>query len=360
MPCTNTEDYSYVYEEIRERHGISTRKYKSPGFCEKCKVFFQTKAGGHEPKDCRNPPYCAYHKIIGHAPTDRCKRRCPLCCKWGHTKLHCHKIKDCKLCGKSGHNPIRCWEYCTIKLWMERAEELNRCGECLTLFTTDTKRCTICCTQRVYWKPTTCTERFFDKESQTETNTTKDQESQMETIIDDQKLQTEEFKKQVAILEDKLEKSLLTINSLSWQLQATIQERENALYRAQTLNSVCHARDLELIDAKSIMEELQEEIREKDLELKQHRKITNTQPSCSPLAACSLEHTGELKQMKASLQDLQVQQQKISMIISHLYYGNRIKTPDTTNYLNSYPSFSFNPYMGLWDTGQNSNKLQQV
>ena len=91
---------------------------------------------------------------------------------------------------------------------------------------------------------------------------------------------------------------------MSWQLQATIQERENALYRAQTLNSVCHARDLELIDAKSIMEELQQEIREKDLELKQHRKITNTQPSCSPLAASSSEHTGELKQMKVSLENL--------------------------------------------------------
>ena len=353
MPRIATEDYSEEYEEIRERHGVSRRKYKSPGFCKKCIVFSQTKTGGHDPKDCRNPPYCINHQIIGHAPTERCERRCPICMKWGHTMLFCHKAKDCDLCGKSGHNPLRCWKYCTIKLRMERAEELGRCGECLTLFTTNAKRCMNCYTQRVYWKPTTCWERFFDKESQTETNTTKDQESQTTT-----KLQTEEIKKQIADLEGKLKNSLSTINNLSWQLQTTIQERENALHRAKTLHSVCQARDLELIDAKSIMEELQAEISQKDLELKQHREILNNQPSSSTLAASSSEHTGELKQMKVSLEDLQVQQQKISLIISHLYYGNRIKTSDTTGYHNSYPSFNFNPYMGLWDTGQNCNKLQ--
>ena len=78
------------------------------------------------------------------------------------------------------------------------------------------------------------------------------------------------------------------------------------------------------------------------------------------MAPNKLENTGELQQMKASLEDLQAQQQQIAMIVNHLFYENRMKNQDTTNYLNSYPSFSFNPYMGLWDTGQNCNKLQQV
>ena len=155
-----------------------------------------------------------------------------------------------------------------------------------------------------------------------------------------------------------------TINSVSLQLQTTIEERDKALHRAKTLNSMCYARDLELIDAKSIMEELQTEISQKDLELKQYSKILNAQPPLltpfPKLATNKLENTGELKQIKASLEDLQAQQQQIAMIVNHLYYENRIKTLDTTNYLNSFPSFSFNPYMGLWDTGQNCNKLQQV
>ena len=150
------------------------------------------------------------------------------------------------------------------------------------------------------------------------------------------------------------------MNELNWQLQATTEEKEKALHRAKKLNSVCDARELELIDAKSIMEKLQAEVKQKDLKLKQHSKTLNDQLPCPKLASNKLENTSELQLIKSSLEDLQAQQQQITMIVNHLFNENRIKTPDTTNYLNSYPSFSFNPYIGLWDTGQNCNKLQQV
>ena len=168
MSPKTTRDYSDVYELIRKVYGTSRRKYKSPGFCEKCNVCFgesgyNIKGDDHEPKDCRNPSFCKFHDTIGHASTDWCERRCLHCMRFGHTMLFCRKIKECQLCGTSGHNPLSCWKYCTIKAWMERAEELQRCGECLAQFTTDEKRCTKCYTQRVYWKPTKCIERFFDK-----------------------------------------------------------------------------------------------------------------------------------------------------------------------------------------------------
>merc|ERR1711874_350469 len=81
-----------------------------------------------------------------------------------HTMQFSRKFKNCVLCGKSGHNPKWCWMYDTIDLWMFRAEELGRCGECLTLFTTDTQNCTNCHTPRVYWKP----QNLNGKESRTD------------------------------------------------------------------------------------------------------------------------------------------------------------------------------------------------
>ena len=347
--------------------GYRKSKYKSPGFCLRCTVSdwsdaYRMRLGEeHEPSNYRNPPFCYLHETVGHAPTPRCHALCMNCRGRGHTMRFCRKIKECVLCDKKGHNPLNCYIYSSsMGRYMKRTKELNRCVDCLTLFTTDTNRCTHCGTKRIYLDPWT-----EDSESQTETNDTTDQESQMElqqmeTIINNQKLQTEEIKKQVVVLEGKLENSILRINSLSLQLQATIEERDEAWHKAKTLNSMCHARDLELIDAKSIMEELQAEISQKDLELKQYSKILNAQSPFPKLAPNKLENTGELQQMKASLEDLQAQQQQIAMIVNHLFYENRIKTLDTTNYLNSYPSFSFNPYMGLWDTGQNCNKLQQV
>ena len=276
MSPITTEDYSNEYETIRERHGISRRKYKSPGFCEKCNVFFGTKTDGHEPKDCRNPPFCDYHRMIGHSPIARCMRRCLHCMQWGHTMLFCRKIKECQLCGTSGHNPLSCWKYCTIKAWMERAEELQRCGECLAQFTTDAKRCTKCYTQRVYWKPTKCIERFFDKESQTEEGSSIDQESQTElkeakAIIENQKRQKEEFNNKRLALENKLESSNTTIDSLNWKLQCIIKEKELELHKVNELDLLCKQKEMEL-------RKVQEQINQKDFELEQHRK-RNAQPS---------------------------------------------------------------------------------
>ena len=367
----DVEDGYYKYKPISKQDqchftrefGYDKRNYKSIGFCSKCvlPIWGMKYYGGHEPRNCRNPPFCAYHERIGHAPTPKCHAYCSYCGTHGHNMRSCRRIKECVLCEKKGHNPLNCFIHSnTMATYMARTKELNRCVNCLTLFTTDTNNCTHCGTKRIYWVQWT-----EDRELQTEINVTTDQESQtelqqVETIINDLKLQTEEFKNQIAVLEGRLENSISIIDSLDWKLQATIQERDKALHRAKTLNSVCHARDLELIDAKSIMEELQNEIRQKDLELKQHKEILNAQPPFPKLASNKLENTSELQIIKTSLEDLQAQQQQIAMIVNNLFYENRIKTLDTTNYLNSYPSFNFNPYMALWDTGQNFNKLQQV
>ena len=101
------------------------------------------------------------------------------------------------------------------------------------------------------------------------------------------------------------------------------------------------------------------------MELKQHSKIANDQLPCPKLTSNKLENTSELQLIKSSLKDLQAQQQQTAMMVNNLFYEDKIKTTDTTNYrtmnyLNSYPSFSCSPYMGLWDTGQNCYKLQQV
>ena len=191
---------------------------------------------------------------------------------------------------------------------MWRAEQLGRCGECLTLFTTDEGRCTNCCTPRVYWKT------FSEcKETQTETCNDKEQELQAElllvnvntkTIIDKQKSQMEELNVKISSLENKLEDSKKTMNELNWQLQATTEEKEKELHRAKELNSVCNERDLELIDTKSIIEKLQAEIKQKDLELKQHSKILNDQLPCPKLVSNKVENTSELQLIKSSLKDL--------------------------------------------------------
>ena len=103
----------------------------------------------------------------------------------------CRKLKNCDLCGKLGHNPKRCWKYYTIQHWMDRAQELGRCGECLTLFTTDAKVCTNCNSRRVYWKPFNCL-NDNDKESQTEENSNVIQECQTE--LQEGKTMIEELK----------------------------------------------------------------------------------------------------------------------------------------------------------------------
>merc|ERR1712082_530822 len=118
-------------------------------------------------------------------------------------------------------------------------------------------------------------------------------------------------------------------------------------------------------DLFQILDKLQAEIKQKDLELKQNSKTSNDQIPFPKLASNKFENTSELQLIKSSLEDLQAQQQQIAMMVNNLFYEDKIKTTDTTNYhtmnyLSSYPSFSCSPYMGLWDTDQNCYKLQQV
>ena len=187
--------------------------------------------------------------------------------KLGHTMLFCRKIKDCKLCGKSGHNPRRCWRYCSIRTWLERAEELGRCCECLTLLTADAKEYTNCHNERMYKFP------FYrvklTKESQTEENSSIVQECQTElqerqSTIEDQRIQIEELNNKISSLEDKLENSITAITELDWQLQNTVKEKEKELQKVNTLDLVCREKEIEL-------RRLQEQISQKDLELEQHR-----------------------------------------------------------------------------------------
>ena len=273
----------------------------------------------HEPSNCRNPPFCYIHEKVGHAPTPKCHAYCQNCRRRGHIMRFCRKIKECVLCNKKGHNPLNCFIYSnSIYLYMARTKELNRCVDCLTLFTTDTNRCTHCNCKRIYWHPWT-----EDTESQTETNATTDQESQMElqqmeTIINDQKLETEEIRKQAAVLEGKLENSISTINELNWQLNNTVKEKEQELQKVNKLDSLCKEKEMEL-------RKLQELISQKDIELEQHRK-TSAQPSqtipapaqqpCPTPTFNHLEHFNETSGIKATLKDIQDQQQKISVVVN--------------------------------------------
>ena len=330
----------------------TTKKTKEYTGCYKCDP------GGclkdhHSPKGCQNW-YCPDHDTTDHYYTTRCARVCSYCQKDGHTMLFCRKIKDCKLCGKSGHNPFRCWLYCSIGKWIRRAAELGRCHDCLTLFTADEGRCSNCRNLRVYWNK-------LNKESQTEEDNSIVQEYQTElqerqSTIEDQRIQIEELNNKISSLEDKLESSITAINELNWQLQNTVKEKEKELQRVDTLDLVCREKETEL-------RKLQQQICQKDFELEQHKK-TSAQPSQTipataqqPSPATTSNNSGvfhETNSIKATLIDLQDQQQKISMVVNYLY--NKIKTQDMY-WLNHS---SFNPYLGPYDTGQYFNKLQQV
>merc|ERR1712055_909771 len=96
--------------------------------------------------------YCEHHEVFGHAPTLKCEQVCHYCRESGHAIQFCYKLKNSVFCGKFGHNPGRCWKYWSIEMWMRRAQELGRCGECLTLFKADATDCANCHNSRLYWK----------------------------------------------------------------------------------------------------------------------------------------------------------------------------------------------------------------
>ena len=261
-------------EYFRIKHGHSKRRYKSPSFCHKCgPAWFQMEYGwGHESENCRNPPFCDYHEIVGHLPTDKCKQRCSYCMKFGHNMRHCRKLKNCNLCGKLGHNPYSCWKYGSLREWANRARELNRCMECLTLCTTETNRidmygcanyfCKHCGAWRTYWNPEIQFDKINCKESQTEENTYIDQESQIElqeakAIIENQRRQIEELNNKILSLENKWENSNATIDNLDWKVQSITKEKEQELQKVNKLDSMFKEKEMEL-------RKLQEQIDQKD------------------------------------------------------------------------------------------------
>ena len=201
----------------------------------------------------------------------------------------------------------------------------------------------------------------------------------VETVID--KSQINQFKK-VAILENELEHCVSVNNNLNSQLLGITQEIQQAHQKANALELACHVRDVELVEAKAAVKKLQEEVGEKALQLEQYKTLNAQSSEVTPgtrsrvstsvdklqnkesgaFMPNALHHhcpmqvapnNSELNHIKATLEDLQADQQKIAMIVSHLYHSNRIQPQDTTNGIKTYPSFSFNPYMGNLDTGQN-------
>ena len=230
-------------------------------------------------------------------------------------------------------------------------------------------RCQNCYAWRTYWNPEPQFVRKNCKESQTETNPTKDQESQTElqeakSVIEKQKMEIEKLNSKVSILEDKLQHYVTENENLTSQLEQVTLQKEEAVKHANELSLRIHTRDEELSSVKLNAEKLQAEVQQYHLQLEQYRHQLNAQSSkvlqqpCSPQVTSNILNYSELNNLKATLQDLQVQQQKISMIVSHLYYNNRRQALDTTNTFKDYPSF--NPYMGPLDTGQYFNKLQMV
>merc|ERR1712226_554896 len=154
--------------------------------------------------------------------------------------------------GYGKHNPLKCWRFSSIRDWMFRAEQLSRCGGCLTLFTAGERRCSNCHGRRVYWNPT-C-ERH--QESQTEEDSSIVQEyhtelQEKQSTIEDQRTQIEELNNKISSLEDKLESSITAINELNWQLENTVKEKEKELQRVETLDLVCKEKETELQEKQS-------------------------------------------------------------------------------------------------------------
>ena len=298
-----------------------------------------------------------------HKLTDKCWSYCSHCGTNGHHMSFCYNLKFCNLCGKAGHNPYRCWTYSTISQWIWRAKELDRCVSCLAPWkgsdqnTKGEPGIIYCSHCDQGWHGTWKDLAPESKESQTDLVKECQKELQEgKNIIEKQRMQIEDLNSRLSSLEDRLESSKATIDDLDWRLQSITKEKEQELQKANKLDLLCKEKEMDL-------RKLSEQIGRKDFELEQHRK-TSAQPSltipataqqpCPTPTSNSLEHVKETNSIKATLTDIQDQQQKLSLIVNHLY--NKIKTQDM-NWL-SYSSF--NPCMGPYDTGQCFNKFQQV
>merc|ERR1711874_892610 len=103
---------------------------------------------------------------------------------------------------------------------MQRAEELGRCRECLTLFKTDATQCTNCHTNRVYWKPQD--RNNGKKQTEENSNTIK----KCKTELQGKDTTIEKLNSKISSLENKLESSNAAIYDLNWKLQCIIKEKE--------------------------------------------------------------------------------------------------------------------------------------
>merc|ERR1712055_1103344 len=304
--------------------------------------------------------YCEHHEVFGHASTLKCEQVCHYCRESGHAIQFCYKLKNCVLCGKFGHNPGRCWKYWSIEMWMRRAQELGRCGECLTLFKADATDCANCHNSRSYLK-----------KSQTGENSNKVQKCQKE--LQESKTIMKDLKNKILELEEELKGANTALSEVGKKWTNTLRTKNQELKRADKLDSLCRNGEVEL-------KKLQEQIGEKDRErwaqpsqaapavvqqqysaqiqqcpaqIQQHCPAAtqqqcpvSTQQHCPASASNNLGHYNTPNLIKPTLMDLHDQQQKLCIMVNQLY--DRIMTPNMS-WLN-YSSFI--PNMGPYDTGQ--------
>ena len=399
------EQYEKIHEWLKSKPGYHRENYKSHGFCynciprssRDCPIGFATlgfessseyeqyeeEFWGHKEEHCQNPPYCCLHMRPGHFENIRCKRYCYNCQIFGHTMQFCRKIKNCVLCGKKGHNPHFCWKYSTMISWLKRTKELKLCSECLFPCVEGESCCRHCKTVYVYILSDP--PHIDNKETQTEDDESIDQEIHVErqnaeTIMEKQKQQIQD-------LEDRLQQQVSITENLNAQLQATILEKEQALQKLKETKLKFDSMEVQLVDARATIENLNAEINQRDLQEEQRQQkfaqsllitpnnitqaaasaisiqeepvkpLTPNWPCLTQPVACSNLECSDLRSVKESLLSLQAQQEKTSMIVTQLCNSIKIQTHDNINYLNE-PSFSYNPYMGLLDTGQNYTKLR--
>ena len=143
---------------------------------------------------------------------------------------------------------------------MHRAEELGRCGECLTLFKTDATDCANCQSERLYWHPRM---QFKCKESQTEENSNIVQECQTE--LQERKTIIEDLKNKILELEEELKRANTALSEVGKKWTNTLQEKNQELKRADKLDSLCRNGEVEL-------KKLQEQIGQKDMDLKKSQE----------------------------------------------------------------------------------------
>ena len=200
----------------------------------------------------------------------------------------------------------------------------------------------------------------------------------------------ENQKQQIKDLEDKLQQQVSTNEQLNAQLQDTSDEKEQVLQQLKGAKLKIDLVEAELVNARAKIVNLKAEIYQKDLQLEQsYQKVAQSllitsnnisedvtpetvfqgqveetiKPS-TPNSPCltqamafnNFENSSDLNLIKESLLNLQVQQEKTSMIVNQLWNSINMQDQDNRNYPSDPPSSSYNPCMGLLDTGQNLTK----